>query len=126
MFMRRGTSALGDGEVSCVAVRRSNAARGAVACRPQVDPAILLHRDPRAWEELLGWRCVEAFLERARFVGVDSLDSLVEYSVSSPSAMRLVLAGVEFAGAAGGSGRAICAAGWRWGLGCGSPRWRLA
>ncbi len=88
----------GDGEASCVAVRRSNAAHRAMACRPQVDPAILLHRDPRAWEELLGWRCIEAFLEGARFVGVDSLDSLVDYSVSSPSAMRLVLAGVRFSG----------------------------
>ncbi len=73
------------------------AARGGMACRPQVDPAILLHRDPRAWEELLGWGCIEAFLERAKFVGVDSLDALVDYSVSSPSAMRLVLAGVKFA-----------------------------
>ncbi len=88
----------GDGEASCVAVRRSNAARGAMACRPHVDPSVLIHRDPRAWEELLGWRCIEAFLEGARFVGVDSLDSLVDYSVSSPSAMRLVLAGVKFSG----------------------------
>jgi hypothetical protein len=46
----------------------------------------------------LGWGCIEAFLERAKFVGVDSLDALVDYSVSSPSAMRLVLAGVEFSG----------------------------
>ena len=45
----------GDGEASCVAVRRSNAARGAMACRPHVDPSVLIHRDPRAWEELLGW-----------------------------------------------------------------------
>ncbi len=87
----------GGGEVSCVADRRSKAARGAVACRPHVDPSILIHRDPRAWVELLGWSCIEAFLEGAKFVGVDSLDSLVDYSVSSPSAMRLVLAGVEFA-----------------------------
>ena len=88
----------GDGEASCVAVRRSNAAHRAMACRPRVDPSILIHRDPRAWEELLGWGCIEAFLEGARFVGVDSLDSLVDYSVSSPSAMRLVLAGVRFSG----------------------------
>ncbi|MFZ8812232.1 MAG: hypothetical protein ACO2PN_29540 [Pyrobaculum sp.] len=87
-----------DSGASCVAVRRSNAARGAMACRPQVDPAILLHRDPRAWEELLGWGCIEAFLEGAKFVDVDSLDSLVDYSVSSPSAMRLILAGVRFSG----------------------------
>jgi len=88
----------GGGEVSCVADRRSKAARGAVACRPHVDPSVLIHRDPRAWEELLGWRCIEAFLEGARFVGVDGLDALVDYSVSSPSAMRLVLAGVRFSG----------------------------
>jgi len=69
-----------------------------MACRPRVDPSILIHRDPRAWEELLGWGCIEAFLEGARFVGVDSLDFLVDYSVSSPSAMRLVLAGVRFSG----------------------------
>ncbi len=75
-----------------------------MACRPHVDPSILIHRDPRAWEELLGWGCIEAFLERARFVGVDSLDSLVEYSVSSPSAMRLVLAGVRFSGIRAGVG----------------------
>jgi len=91
----------GDSEASCVAVRRSNAAHRAMACRPHIDPSVLIHRDPRAWEELLGWRCIEAFLEGARFVGVDSLDSLVDYSVSSPSAMRLVLAGVEFAGRRG-------------------------
>jgi hypothetical protein len=81
---------------------------------PQIDPAILLHRDPHAWEELLGWGCIEAFLERARFVGVDSLDSLVDYSVSSPSAMRLVLAGVRFSGRYGREWVGICAAGWRW------------
>jgi hypothetical protein len=61
----------------------------------------LIHRDPRAWEELLGWGCIETFLERAKFVSVDSLDALVDYCVSSPSAMRLVLAGVEFAGRRG-------------------------
>jgi hypothetical protein len=73
-----------------------------MARRPQVDPAILLHRYPRAWEELLGWGCIEAFLGGgAKFVDVDSLDALVDYSVSSPSAMRLVLAGVEFAGRRG-------------------------
>jgi hypothetical protein len=74
---------------------------GAMICRPNIDSSILIHRDPRAWEELLGWKCIDAFLEGARFVGVDSLDSLVDYSVSSPSAMRLVLAGVEFAGRRG-------------------------
>jgi hypothetical protein len=72
-----------------------------MVCEPDIDPSILIHRDPSAWEEMLGWSCIEAFLEGARFVGVDSLDALVEYSVSSPSAMRLVLAGVEFAGRRG-------------------------
>ncbi|MFZ8810804.1 MAG: hypothetical protein ACO2PN_22195 [Pyrobaculum sp.] len=67
-------------------------------CRPDVDPSILIHQDPQAWEELLGWSCIEAFLEGAKFVGVDNLDALVEYSVSSPSAMRLVLAGTKFSG----------------------------
>ncbi len=81
MFMRRGVSALWTAEP---AVLLSDAARGAMACRPRVDPSILIHRDPRAWEELLGWGCIEAFLEGARFAGVDSLDALVDYSVSSP------------------------------------------
>jgi hypothetical protein len=58
----------------------------------------LIHRDPRAWEELLGLKCVEAFLEGAKFVGIDGLDALVDYSVSSPSTMRLVLAGTRFSG----------------------------
>ncbi len=80
------------------------AARGATACRPHVDPSILIHRNSRAWEELLGWGWIEAFLEGARFVGVDSLDSLVDYSVSSPPAMRLVLAGVRFSGVRAGVG----------------------
>ncbi len=91
----------GDGEASCVAVGQSLNTRGVMVCEPDIDPSILIHRDPRAWEELLGWRCIEAFLEGARFVGVDGLDSLVDYSVSSPSAMRLVLAGVKFAGRRG-------------------------
>ncbi len=110
--MRRGASALGAAEP---AVLLSDAARGAVACRPQVDPSVLIHRDPRAWEELLGWGCIEAFLEGARFVGVDSLDPLVDYSVSSPSAMPLVLAGVRFLGRYEREWEGICAAGWRWG-----------
>jgi hypothetical protein len=97
VFMCRGASALGTAKP---AVLLSGVARprGAMACKPHIDPSVLIHRDPRAWEELLGWRCIEAFLEGARFVGVDSLDALVEYSVSSPSAMRLVLAGVRFSG----------------------------
>jgi hypothetical protein len=53
--------------------------------------------------------------ETARSVGVDSLDALVDYSVSSPSAMRLALAEVEFAGRRRREWVGICAAGWRWG-----------
>ena len=101
MFMRRGASALGTVKPAVLLFGVATPRTGAMACRPQVDPAILLHRDTRAWEGLLGWGCIEAFLEGAKFVGVDSLDSLVDYSVSSPSAMRLVLAGVEFAGRRG-------------------------
>ncbi len=60
MFMRRGASV----QVTAKpAVLLSGVAtpRGAMVCRPDVDPSILIHRDPRAWEELLGWRCIEAF-----------------------------------------------------------------
>jgi len=101
MLMHRGASALGTAKPAVLPSGVATPRTGAMACKPQVDPAILLHHDPRAWEELLGWGCIEAFLEGAKFVGVDSLDSLVDYSVSSPSAMRLVLAGVEFAGRRG-------------------------
>jgi hypothetical protein len=69
-----------------------------MVCEPDIDPSILIHRDPRAWEELLGWRCVEAFLERAREVGVRDLQGLVDYSFSAPSTMWILLAGVEFVG----------------------------
>ena len=71
---------------------------GVAACRPEADPSILIHRDPRAWEELLGWRCVEAFMERARGVGVRDLPGLVDYSFGAPSTMWILLAGVEFEG----------------------------
>jgi len=97
MFMRRGASALGTAEPAVLLFGVATP-RGAMACRPQVDPAILLHRDPRAWEELLGWRCIEAFLERARGVGVRDLQGLVDYSFSAPSTMWILLAGVEFVG----------------------------
>lgn len=52
---------------------------GMPPCRPAVDPSILIHRDPRAWEELLG-RCVDLFIEKMRGVGVGDLRSLVDYS----------------------------------------------
>jgi len=87
-----------DCEASCVAVRQSLNTRGVMVCEPDIDPSILIHRDPRAWEELLGWRCVEAFLEGARGVGVGDLQSLVDYSFGAPSTMWILLAGVEFEG----------------------------
>ncbi len=71
---------------------------GAMICRPNIDPSLLIHRDPRAWVELLGWGCVETFLERARGVGVRDLPGLVDYSFSAPSTMWILLAGVEFVG----------------------------
>ncbi len=99
--MQRGASAPGTAKPAVLLSGVATPRTGAMVCRPHVDPSVLIHRDPRAWEELLGWGCIEAFLEGAKFVGVDSLDALVDYSVSSPSAMRLVLAGVEFAGRRG-------------------------
>ncbi len=60
MFMRRGASALETAK-SAVLLFGVATPRGAMACRPHVDPSILIHRDPRAWEELLGWGCIEAF-----------------------------------------------------------------
>jgi hypothetical protein len=41
---------------------------------------------------------VEAFLERARGVGVRDLPGLVDYSFGAPSTMWILLAGVEFEG----------------------------
>lgn len=58
MFMRRGASALGTGKPAVLLFGVATP-RGAMACRPRVDPSILIHRDPRAWEELLGWGRVE-------------------------------------------------------------------
>jgi len=98
MFMRRGASGLGTAKPAVLLSGVATPRTGAMACRPQVDPAILLHRDPRAWEELLGWGCIEAFLERAREVGVRDLQGLVDYSFSAPSTMWILLAGVEFVG----------------------------
>jgi len=70
---------------------------GMPPCRPAVDPSILIHRDPRAWEELLG-SCVDLFIEKMRGVGVGDLRSLVDYSFEGPSAMWLFLRRLEFAG----------------------------
>jgi hypothetical protein len=41
-----------------------------MVCRPDVDPSILIHRDPRAWEELLGWGYVEAIMRKMKLLGV--------------------------------------------------------
>jgi hypothetical protein len=98
MFMRRGASALGTAKPAVLLSDVATPRTGAMACKPQVDPAILLHRNPRAWEELLGWGCIEAFMERARGVGVRDLQSLVDYSFGAPSTMWILLAGVEFEG----------------------------
>jgi len=50
---------------------------GVAACRPEADPSILIHRDPRAWEELLGWGCIDAFMEGGEDV-VEDLQSPAE------------------------------------------------
>ncbi len=60
-------------------------AMGAAACRPEADPSILIHADPRAWEELLG-RCVDAFMEG---VGTWSRTSRALRSFGAPSAARI-------------------------------------
>jgi len=51
-----------------------------------------IHADPRAWEELPG-RCVNAFMERGRDVGVKDLPGLVDYSFGAPSTMWIPPAG---------------------------------
>jgi hypothetical protein len=68
------------------------------ACKPRVDPTILLHDDPRAWVELLGWGCIEVFTSAARPVGVKDLDGLVKYSTTRPGVFAELLRGVEFFG----------------------------
>jgi len=58
MSMRCGASAL---EAAKLAMPPSGVfnTRGASARKPRIDPAILTHRNPRAWEELLSWGRVE-------------------------------------------------------------------
>jgi hypothetical protein len=96
----------GDGEASCVAVRRSNAASGAMTCRPHVDPSVLIHRDPRAWEELLGWRCIEAIMRKMKLLGVGDLYSLVDFFFEYPQSSSDLLLGVKFEGEHGEEWRA--------------------
>jgi len=96
----------GYGEASCVAVRRSNAAHRAMACRPHIDPSVLIHRDPRAWEELLGWRCVEAIMRKMSLLGVKDLYSLVDLFFEYPEESPGRLLGVKFEGEHGEEWRA--------------------
>jgi len=68
----------------------------AVVCRPEVDSSILIHRDPRTWEELLGWRCIEAFMRNVGFLGVREyslVDIFFEYPEDSPNLLLGALTG---------------------------------
>jgi len=77
-----------------------------MACRPQVDPSILIHRDPRAWEELLGWGCVEAIMRKMKLLGVKDLYSLVDFFFEYPQSSPDLLLGVKFEGERGEEWRA--------------------
>jgi len=77
-----------------------------MACRPGVDPSILIHRDPRAWEELLGWGCIEAFVRNVDFLGVRDLYSLVDLFFEYPEDSPGRLLGVRFEGERGEEWRA--------------------
>jgi len=79
---------------------------GVAACRPEADPSILIHRDPRAWEELLGWRCVEAIMRRVGLLGVRDLYSLVDLFFEHPQSSPDLLLGVRFEGERGEEWRA--------------------
>jgi hypothetical protein len=61
---------------------------GVTACRPEADPSILIHRDPRAWEGLLG-RCADAFMEE----GGDVVEDL-----QSPAELRRAVRRADSAG----------------------------
>jgi hypothetical protein len=67
-------------------------------CRPYVDPSVLIHRDPRAWEELLGWGCLDAFIHNVDFLGVKDLYSLVDLFFEHPEDSPGRLLGIEFEG----------------------------
>jgi hypothetical protein len=67
-------------------------------CRPNIDPSLLIHRDPRAWEELLGWRCVETFMRKMSLLGVKDLYSLVDFFFEYPEESPGRLLGVKFEG----------------------------
>jgi len=106
MFMRRGPSALGTAKPAVLLSGVATPRTGAMACRPQVDPAILLHRDPRAWQELLGWRCVETIMHKMRLLGVGDLYSLVDFFFEYPQSSPDLLHGVKFEGEHGEEWRA--------------------
>ena len=98
MFTRRGASALETAKPAVLLSGVATPRAGAMTCRPQVDPAILIHRDPRAWEELLGWGCLEVFIRNVGFLGVKDLYSLVDLFFEHPEDSPGRLLGVEFEG----------------------------
>jgi hypothetical protein len=67
-------------------------------CRPHVDLSILIHRDPRAWEELLGQRCIEAVIHNVHFLGIKDLYSLVDLFFEHPEDSPGRLHGISFGG----------------------------
>ncbi len=75
-------------------------------CRPNIDPSLLIHRDPRAWEELLGWGCVEAIMRKMSLLGVKDLYSLVDLFFDYPEDSPGRLLGVKFEGEHGEEWRA--------------------
>jgi hypothetical protein len=105
MFMRRGASALGTGKPAVLLFGVATP-RGGMACRPRVDPSILIHRDPHAWEELLGWKCVEAIMRKVGSLGVRDLYSLVDLFFEYPQSSPDLLLGVRFEGERGEEWRA--------------------
>jgi hypothetical protein len=82
-----------------------NVAMAIHICRPYIDPSILIHRDPRAWEELLGWECVEAIMRNVDFL-VKDLYSLVDLFFEHPEDSPGRLLGIEFKGEYGEEWRA--------------------
>ena len=82
-----------------------NVAMAIHICRPYVDPSVLIHRDPRAWEELLGWGCVEAIMRNVDFL-VKDLYSLVDLFFEHPEDSPGRLLGIEFKGEYGEGWRA--------------------
>jgi len=84
----------------------SNVTMASRVCRPHVDPSVLIHRDLRAWEELLGWGCLEVFMRNVEFLGVKDLHSLVDLFFEYPEDSPGRLLGVRFEGRRGEEWRA--------------------